>query len=118
VVIELDCSLVLTRGRHASIEGWKDGKWEVCDDDDEWRVMTEAESKLAACVKRNSDQARFILLNFFLFLVYCHHHFTSFPHPYIFSPLIRRARAMSLVMMVTLLAWRAHRFVSSNSETR
>lgn len=34
------------------------------------------------------------------------------------SPLIRRASWMSLGMIVTLLAWMAHKFVSSNRPTR
>ena len=34
------------------------------------------------------------------------------------SPLMRRASCMSLGMMVTRLAWMAHRLVSSNSPVR
>ena len=40
------------------------------------------------------------------------------PHAYARSPRMRRASWMSLGMMVTRLAWMAHRLVSSNRPTR
>lgn len=39
-------------------------------------------------------------------------------HAYARSPRMRRAKWMSLGMMVTRLAWMAHRFVCSNSPTK